>query len=62
MSLLSLVSFVLIFVVHIFFIIIILIDKPRIFYSCYRPRKLEDNPTIDIVFEQNLKGPLKISA
>ena len=27
-----------------------------------RPRKFEDIPTIDKVFGQNLKGPLKISA
>ena len=27
-----------------------------------RPRKFEDIPTIDKVFEQNIKRPLKISA
>ena len=27
-----------------------------------RPRKFEDTPTIDKVFGQNLKGPIKISA
>ena len=27
-----------------------------------RPRKFEDIPTIDKVFGENLKGPLKISA
>ena len=43
------------FILLLIVIIIIIIIKPRIFYTCY----VEDIPSIDKVFGQNLKGPLK---